>query len=124
VSVLAAIPSPSANGVHVGPLFVHAYGLATGSEDRAVRLFSLQTGRQIGAPLGGHEGAVTSLAFSDDGRTLASAGGTSVRLWQGILWTDFQAVQREICRLLGSGLDREDEWPVFAPTIDYEESCA
>ena len=24
----AAIPSPSANGLHVGPLFVHAYGLA------------------------------------------------------------------------------------------------
>jgi prolipoprotein diacylglyceryl transferase len=24
---IAAIPSPSANGVHVGPLFVHAYGL-------------------------------------------------------------------------------------------------
>jgi prolipoprotein diacylglyceryl transferase len=28
LSVLAAIPSPSANGVHIGPLFVHAYGLA------------------------------------------------------------------------------------------------
>lgn len=26
--VLAAIPSPSSNGVHLGPLFVHAYGLA------------------------------------------------------------------------------------------------
>jgi len=26
--VLASIPSPSANGFHVGPLFIHAYGLA------------------------------------------------------------------------------------------------
>jgi prolipoprotein diacylglyceryl transferase len=26
--VLAAIPSPSANGFHIGPLFIHAYGLA------------------------------------------------------------------------------------------------
>jgi prolipoprotein diacylglyceryl transferase len=26
--VLASIPSPSANGFHLGPLFVHAYGLA------------------------------------------------------------------------------------------------
>jgi prolipoprotein diacylglyceryl transferase len=26
--VLASIPSPSANGFHIGPLFVHAYGLA------------------------------------------------------------------------------------------------
>jgi prolipoprotein diacylglyceryl transferase len=26
--VLASIPSPSANGFHIGPLFIHAYGLA------------------------------------------------------------------------------------------------
>jgi prolipoprotein diacylglyceryl transferase len=28
VSTLASIPSPPENGVHIGPLFVHAYGLA------------------------------------------------------------------------------------------------
>ena len=28
MTVLASIPSPSANGFHIGPLFVHAYGLA------------------------------------------------------------------------------------------------
>lgn len=27
-SVLASIPSPASNGLHVGPLFVHAYGIA------------------------------------------------------------------------------------------------
>ena len=26
--MLASIPSPSANGFHIGPLFIHAYGLA------------------------------------------------------------------------------------------------
>jgi prolipoprotein diacylglyceryl transferase len=26
--MLASIPSPSANGVHIGPVFIHAYGLA------------------------------------------------------------------------------------------------
>jgi hypothetical protein len=26
--MLASIPSPPDNGLHVGPLFVHAYGLA------------------------------------------------------------------------------------------------
>ena len=26
--MLASIPSPSANGFHLGPLFIHAYGLA------------------------------------------------------------------------------------------------
>jgi prolipoprotein diacylglyceryl transferase len=28
VSVLASIPSPPGNGLHLGPLFIHAYGLA------------------------------------------------------------------------------------------------
>jgi prolipoprotein diacylglyceryltransferase len=28
MNVLAYIPSPSANGIWVGPLFLHAYGLA------------------------------------------------------------------------------------------------
>ena len=28
LAVLASIPSPSANGFHIGPLFIHAYGLA------------------------------------------------------------------------------------------------
>ena len=26
--MLASIPSPAANGFHIGPLFIHAYGLA------------------------------------------------------------------------------------------------
>ncbi|MGH7348257.1 MAG: WD40 repeat domain-containing protein, partial [Candidatus Rokuibacteriota bacterium] len=55
--------------------------LASGSEDRTIRLWDAATGRALGRPLRGHEpwalGYETwglSLAFSPDGRLLASAG--------------------------------------------------
>uniref|UniRef100_UPI002AD327FD nSTAND1 domain-containing NTPase n=1 Tax=Frankia sp. Cas3 TaxID=3073926 RepID=UPI002AD327FD len=59
--------------------------LATGSNDRGVRLWDVSSPGQphlIGVPLTGHTGIVTSVAFSPDGRTLASGSNdNSVRLW-------------------------------------------
>jgi prolipoprotein diacylglyceryl transferase len=50
--VLASIPSPSANGFHIGPLFVHAYGLAYVA---AVTAAVLLTGRRWEAQGGERE---------------------------------------------------------------------
>jgi WD40 repeat protein len=55
--------------------------LASGGEDRQVRLWDLATG-EGSATLGGHAGPVTGLAFSPDGKSLAVAGNDrGARIW-------------------------------------------
>ncbi|MFJ4950928.1 trypsin-like peptidase domain-containing protein [Streptomyces sp. NPDC088760] len=54
--------------------------LATGSEDKTVRLWDVGTGKAR-ATLTGHTGDSVSVAFSPDGRTLAATSGNTVRLW-------------------------------------------
>jgi WD40 repeat protein len=42
----------------------------------------MATGRQLGTPLTGHTSAVYSMAFSPDGKTLASGNAdNTVQLW-------------------------------------------
>ncbi|GAA0402018.1 hypothetical protein Acor_60520 [Acrocarpospora corrugata] len=54
--------------------------LATGTQNGTVRLWNLAERRPIGPPFLGHTGAVTSIAFSGDGTTLATAAG-NIRIW-------------------------------------------
>jgi WD40 repeat protein len=56
--------------------------VAAGSDDHTVRLWEVATRQQIGTPLTGYTGPVTSVAFSKDGKTLAAGSyDHTVRLW-------------------------------------------
>lgn len=56
--------------------------LASASSDGTVRLWNVESRRQLGQPLRGHTDRVAGIAFSPDGQILAftSSDGT-VRLW-------------------------------------------
>ena len=58
--------------------------LASGSDDRTIRLWSVSSQELQRAPLTGHKDEVSSVTFSPDGQTLASGSGErdqTVRLW-------------------------------------------
>ena len=46
--------------------------IASGSEDRKIRLWRMSSGELIGEPLCGHGGIVTSVALSSDGEYVVS----------------------------------------------------
>ena len=56
--------------------------IVTASADKTARLWDAETGKQIGAPLVGHEDAVWSAAFSPDGKRIVTASDDkTARLW-------------------------------------------
>lgn len=56
--------------------------LASGGDDKTVRLWDVQTGQPVGRPLTAHLDTVLCVAFSPDGRFLASSGDDkTIRIW-------------------------------------------
>ena len=55
---------------------------ASGSKDKTVRLWDPNTGKRIKTLEGHPFWWAHSVAFSPDGRTLASGGGAEIRLWE------------------------------------------
>jgi WD40 repeat protein len=73
---------------HKGAVRAVAYSpdgrlIASGSDDRSVRLWDARTGKAFGPPLEGHTGSVIALMFSSDGKQVISGSlDDSVRHWE------------------------------------------
>jgi WD40 repeat protein len=65
-------------------------GGVVGGADNTLRIWSIETGRQLQV-LRGHELPVAAIAFSNDGRSLTSVGGDAVKVWDVAAGTELRS---------------------------------
>jgi WD40 repeat protein len=85
------------------------------------RLWDVASRKALGPPLSG--GAISALAFSPDGRTLAATDGEEVQLWDILASSDLADLRAQVCGLVLGDLTRA-EWTSIAPGIAYRRSCS
>ena len=93
--------------------------VASASLDGTVKLWELQSGREI-RTLEGHQGSVLSVAFSADGRLLASGGrDRSVRLWDAASGAPIRTLAGHENIVLGVAFSRDGK---FLISSGYDRS--
>lgn len=72
--------------------------LASGSYDKTIVLWDVDTGQRLGRPLSGHTNAITSLTFTPKGKTLVSGSADKrIMLWE----VGDEAWKKLACNLVG-----------------------
>ena len=88
VGNLSSWPAPpSAWTGHTGVVYSLSYSpngahVVTGSEDKTIRIWDVESGAVVGEPLAGHTDRVMSVAYSPDGRHIISGSEDhTIRIW-------------------------------------------
>jgi WD40 repeat protein len=111
------------NNVTSGAFLPDGRTLASGSNDRTVRLWNVSNPAHptpLGQPLTGHTNWVNAVAFSPDGHTLATGSNDhTVRLWG--MYVD-QAIRR-ICATTTNTLTPAKWAQYVSPDLPYRPPC-
>jgi len=91
-------------------LGIFAQGGVVGGEDNTVRIWNVQTGRELRV-LRGHELPVAGVAFSNDGRSLTSVSGDSVNLWEVATGSELHSQKTKYEK---TGMEKLNSMPSFS----------
>src|ERR1700730_2121912 len=85
-------------------------GVVGGAEDNTVRIWSGQTGQQLQV-LRGHGLPVGAVAFSNDGHSLTSVGGDTVKVWDVSAGTELRSQKTKYG---STGMEKLNSMPSFS----------
>ncbi len=85
-------------------------GGVVGGEDNTVRIWNVDTGRELQV-LRGHELPVGAVAFSNDGKSLTSASGDSVKVWDVAAGTELHSQKTKYEK---GGMEKLNSMPSFS----------
>jgi WD40 repeat protein len=121
-------PLDGRQGSIQGPLY-SVYGVAFSPDGRTlavadseakVRLWDVDSQTELGQPLTGAQG-VTGVAVSADGTLASGSYGSTVSLWEGVLWKDEEALKERVCSLVWGNLSKL-RWDELTH-VGYRASC-
>jgi len=85
-------------------------GIVGGARDNTVRVWDVQTGREI-KTLRGHELPIGAVAFGSDGRTLTSVSGDAIKVWDVASGNELRSQKTKYDK---SGMEKWDSFRSFS----------